>query len=125
MERLGSMATALFCFTVTYSMFAGGILIPYLGRMAIAAIIMGVFLFLMRKVGFASGSEYLILIAGGVGFFFGDWALHSVGLSVLPLDMLSDLSASTQIPNYLILGFVALLGIYSFVNIFKKKEELS
>jgi hypothetical protein len=125
MQKLGTAATALMCFASVFMMFQSGILVPFLTRMVVAALGMVLFWWLARKAGFSDIGEYAVLIIGAVCFFFGDVALDRVGLSVVPLDLISNLSAPSQMTNWIVLGFLAMMGLYVFITLFKKQPELS
>jgi len=124
MQKLGTGLTALMCFASVFMMFQSGILVPFLSRMAVAAIGMALFWYLARKTGFGDMGEYGVLLVGAVLFFFGDLALDRAGLSVVPLDLIPNLPASSQWFNWIVLGFLAIMGVFALYVFLRKKPEL-
>ena len=134
LPTVATLTLSLFCFATVFTMYTKGVLLPFLVRMTIASIFMGVlWIFAYFKTDFGVGVSYIIFIAGIFGFFIGDMVAPRLGYSILPLDVLTEGVVGTitfggmtaRLIDWLTLGFVLSVGTIALISLFRKKPELT
>jgi len=122
-QTMMTVFVSILLMTSIYAMLMKGMLTYYLTNLTIAGILAFIVFFIFRvKAPHLQGAEYMVLIAGVLGFVFADQISSHLKFEILPLDITSTGAVTGPINSVWILLILILLVITTIVLYFKKPK---